>query len=147
MHVIHLHIIYLRYAVSQAKTKEKRLACRPTETTNLDQPLNAYDVAAKSCIKSWVWSTLCTKPPSAESAISESEVFQSSQVYSISPQRSQSYGIMLKTITVNAVADIIHTKVVASRCHERFKRRRLRWMDFEDGIYLCGSSGAKPRFQ
>ena len=69
MNVIHLHVIYLRYAVSQAKSKEKRLAYRPTEPTNSDQPLNAYDVAAKSCIKSWVWSTLCTKPPSAESEV------------------------------------------------------------------------------
>ena len=56
MHVIHLHlqiILFFWYAVPQAQSTEKGLAYRPkTKYSDLDQLLNADDVAAKSCIKS-----------------------------------------------------------------------------------------------
>ena len=47
------------YAVPQAQSTEKGLAYRPkTNYSDLDQLLNADDVAAKSCIKSDMINTL-----------------------------------------------------------------------------------------
>lgn len=109
----------------------------------MDQLLNADDVAAKSCIKSDMINTLyeaihgwiCNFTGSWMGSISELL-----SPTAISLEHSQSYGIMVKTITVNAVADIIHAKVIASGVS--FERLSM------DGNSKTGDlSGAKPRFQ